>query len=86
MVHYFNMSSDGSLCYLVAGVVSVGLIIWGFMQIFGKQLASENDNQVIQRQLKGFALLLVAQIVLVLGSALCAGMGFTLKGLSKSLM
>ena len=77
--------SDGAICYLLVAVVSVALIVWGFMSVFGKQLASENDTQVIQRQLRGFALLLVAQIALVLGSSLCMGMGFSLKDLTKSI-
>jgi len=76
--------SDGLVCYALVAVVSVALIVYGFMQVLNKQIASENDIQVIQRQIRGFAFLMLAQVVLVLGSALCAGMGFSLKELSKA--
>ena len=85
MLPYFNMSSDSALCYIVVAVVSIALVVYGFLQILGKQLPSENDTQVIQRQIRGFAWLMLAQIVLVLGGALCAGMGFSLREITRSI-
>ena len=77
--------SDGAVCYLVVAAITIGLSVWGFIQIFQKQLASESDSQVLQRQLRGFALLVVAQIALFLGQSLCTGMGFSLKGLTRAM-
>lgn len=79
------MSSDGAVCYLVVAVASIALAVYGFMQVLGKQLASENDTQVIQRQIRGFAYLMLAQLVMVLGAGLCSGMGFSLKDLSRAM-
>jgi len=77
--------SDSAICYLLVAVASIGLVVYGFMQVLNKQLASENDVQVLQRQIRGFAFLMLAQIVLVLGSALCTGLGFSFKDLSKAI-
>lgn len=79
------MSDNASLCYLVVAIATIGLVIFGFTQILGKQLPAENDTQVIQRQIRGFAWLMLSQLVLVMGSSFCMGMGFTLKDVSRSL-
>ena len=44
-------------------IVALILLIIGFIFIFNKQSSSESDVQVVQRQLKGFALLILAPIV-----------------------
>lgn len=84
MVRYFNMS-DGALCYSLATIVSIGLLVYGFMQILGKQMPAENDSQVVQRQIRGFAFLMLAQVSLLLGMSLCSGMGFSLGGVFKAM-
>jgi hypothetical protein len=65
---------DG-LCYVATLAVSLGLVIYGFMMILQKAHPNENDTQVIQRQIRGFAYLLLSQIALILGVMLCAGFG-----------
>lgn len=79
------MSDNASLCYIVVAVATIGLVIFGFNKILTPQQHSENDTQVIQRQIRGFAWLMLSQIVLVLGSSMCMGMGFTLRDVSRSL-
>lgn len=70
-----------SLCFILVLTLCVGLVVHGFMQLLKKQGAGESDAQVTQRQLRGFAYLILAQIVLVLGMALCVGLN--LDGVKK---
>ncbi len=67
------MDSTLSLCSLSVMVVSVALIVYSFYLVFLQKSGGENDLNVIQRQLRGFALLIVANLVMVLGMILCAG-------------
>ena len=62
-----------SLCSLVVMLIAAILVIYSFMQIFQLQKAGENDLNVIQRQIRGFAILIVANLVILLGSMVCAG-------------
>lgn len=62
-----------SICSLLVLVASVGLTVYAFYMIFQVRNTTENDLNVVQRQLRGFALLMVANMVLVLGMMLCAG-------------
>ena len=62
-----------SVCSLVVLIVAVIVTIYAFYEIFQRNVAGENDVQGVQRQLRGFALLMVANIVMVLGMLLCAG-------------
>lgn len=66
--------SQLGLCSIIAIALSIALIVKGFMEILKLQLPGETDAQVIQRQLRGFAHLLLSQIVLVLGLSLCIGL------------
>lgn len=63
-----------SLCYILVLALCIGLVVYGFMQLLKKQMVGESDAQVQQRQLRGFAYLVLAQVVLVLGMALCVGL------------
>ena len=67
------MSHPMSLCSLLVMAAAVALIVFSFIGIFERQKAGESDSQVIQRQLRGFALLIVANLVMGVGMALCAG-------------
>ncbi len=71
------MANDSSaLCYLIVIIVSIGFLIWGFMDLLKKKQPYETtENQVISRQIRGAGLLLLSQLVLVLGTALCYGVG-----------
>ncbi len=81
------MANDGTqLCYLLVVIVSIGFLVWGFMDLLRQKLPSEKDRvDVISRQLRGFAFILVSQVVLVLGSAVCFGMTGGVAGLGKVL-
>jgi len=69
------MATDSAaLCYLIVLIVSIGFLIWGFMDLLRKKQHSEtSETQVISRQMRGIGLLLLSQVILVLGTALCYG-------------
>ena len=54
-------------------VASAALTVFAFYQIFQRRIDSENDLNVLQRQLRGFSLLLVSNLVMIVGMLLCAG-------------
>lgn len=62
-----------SLCSLAVMIAAAALTIYAFYIIFTRAQNSENDLNVVQRQLRGFALLMVANLVMILGMMLCAG-------------
>lgn len=65
-----------SLCYLVVIVLSVIFLIWGFMDLLRQRQAHETtETAVISRQMRGLGLILLSQVILVLGAALCYGLG-----------
>jgi len=79
------MDNNGTqLCYLLMVIVSIGFLVWGFMDLLKKQQSGENDVQVIQRQIRGFAFIMIAQVVLVVGSMICFGMSGGLDQLSRA--
>jgi hypothetical protein len=67
------MQTSQQLCFIATLAVALGLVIYGLMQIFKKEQASENDVQVVQRQIRGFAYLILAQVVMAAGMSLCSG-------------
>lgn len=67
------MSTTISLCSVAVMATAVALTIYAFYHIFMQKDDKENDLNVVQRQLRGFALLMVAQLVMILGMMLCAG-------------
>lgn len=68
------MDRAGSgLCYLITLVATVILAVYGFMNVLKDKQKSENNDAVVQRQLRGFGLLVLAQIVLLFGASLCYG-------------
>lgn len=66
--------SEAKLCFLLILAVSVALVIYGFAMVLKKQEAHEQEVDVVPRQLRGFGYLILAQLVLVLGAALCVGL------------
>lgn len=73
--------NNGSICFMITTILVVIIVIWGFMDVLKKKQPEEtSDTEVISRQIRGFGFLVLAQIVGVLGAALCAGSG-VLKGL-----
>ena len=69
------MATDSAaLCYLIVLIVSIGFLIWGFMDLLRRRQASEKtETSVISRQIRGAGLILLSQVILVLGTALCYG-------------
>jgi len=72
-----------SICYTVGGMIALGLMIYGFWCILKGRSNMESDLGVIQRQLRGFALLLVAQVALFIALGACTGVGVGLKKLTS---
>ena len=67
------MPDSGQLCYVVSLLVSVVFLIYGFILLLKKQQQNEDGTSVIQRQIRGFAFLLLSPIILSLGLSLCYG-------------
>jgi len=68
------MASTGiSLCSLLVMVAAVALFGYAYYHIFSQKQDGENDIQVIQRQIRGFALLMVANLTMIVGMTVCAG-------------
>jgi hypothetical protein len=77
-----------SICYIAAVVISIGITIWGLLEILRKKQDDEPTiNDTISRQIKGFGFLILSQIVLFLGISICFGFGggadAIYKGISK---
>ncbi len=66
-------STTISLCSLAIMVGAAALTVFAYYHIFQKKESKENDLNIIQRQIRGFALLMVANLVMLLGMLLCAG-------------
>jgi len=66
-------SSSMSMCSLAVMVLSLALLVYAYYHIFQQKQSGESDLEVIQRQIRGFALLLVSNLVMLVGMALCAG-------------
>lgn len=63
------------LCYLLVLIISIGFLVWGFMDLLRRQQPTEKaQTDVISRQIRGFAFIMLAQVVLLLGSMICFGL------------
>lgn len=69
-------NGDGAqLCYILVLIVAIGFLVWGFMDLLKKQQPNEKStSDVISRQIRGFAFILVSQVVLILGGMICFGL------------
>jgi len=75
---------DMSICYLLTVVLSIVLAIYGLMDILKQRQPREiTEQEVISRQIRGFGLLVLAQVVLLLGGASCAGLSSGIERLMK---
>lgn len=62
------------MCFGVVMVISLILLIIGFMDMFKHKTGQgKNEVQVISQQLRGIAFFLLSLVVLSLGIALCHG-------------
>ncbi|HMP31385.1 MAG TPA: hypothetical protein PKD85_17415 [Saprospiraceae bacterium] len=66
--------TEVGLCFLLVVLVSMALIIYGFSMVLRRRESHERDEDVVQRQLRGFGYLLLSQLVLIVGSAVCVGL------------
>jgi hypothetical protein len=67
-------------CFLIILGLSIAFLVYGFMELMRKPVgSSEANGATISRQLKGLAYIMLSQVVLVVGGALCLG------GVDKSL-
>jgi hypothetical protein len=74
------------VCYLITIVVSIGFIIYGFMELLKDRQHNEpTEVSVISRQIRGFAFLMLAQVILVLGAMICYGSSEGLLDFGKKL-
>lgn len=63
-----------SVCYMLALLVSLAVLVYGFMYMLRKPEADEKSySEVISRQLRGLGLVILAPIVLSLLSSICFG-------------
>ncbi len=70
---------EKNICFIGVLILSIAFLVYGFMDLMKKPAGREGDVGTISRQLKGFAFIMLSQVVLVLGGALCLG------GMDKSL-
>jgi len=61
------------LCFVLVLILVVGLFSWGMSDIIKPRMASESSGDQTNRQLRGNGLLIMALVVLLLGSMLCFG-------------
>lgn len=73
-----------SICSLVTLVAGAILVLVAFYNIFKGRMAKESEVEVVQRQLRGFATLTVANIIMVLGTLMCAGGLMSVLNLGKN--
>jgi hypothetical protein len=80
-------NGDGAqLCYLLVLIVAIGFLVWGFMDLLKKQQPNEKtQTDVISRQIRGFAFIMLSQVVLLLGSMICFGLSGGIDQLGKAL-
>jgi hypothetical protein len=70
------MSMLVSLCSLAVLAAAITVIVYAFIGIFQEKQPGENDLNVIQRQIRSFALLIVSNLIMVVGMAFCSGQLF----------
>ena len=75
---------DMSICYILAIAVSVALAAYGLFDILKQRQPDEiTEQEVISRQIRGFGLLVLAQVVMLVGGATCAGLSSGMERLMK---
>ena len=73
------MAGEKNICFIAVLILSIAFLVYGFMDLMRKPAGGNYNAEHISKQLKGFAFIMLSQVVLVLGGALCLG------GLEKSL-
>ena len=65
------MDDATALCYMLVLIFSIAFLVWGFMDLLKKPSSGSASMDTISRQLRGFAFIMLSQVILVLGSAIC---------------
>ncbi len=65
------MANGSELCYFIALIVSIGFLIYGFMELLKQQRTGESQTAVISRQIRGFAFIMLAPIIMGLSAGIC---------------
>lgn len=87
-----SSNSDTQLLCLFISLIAIGFLIWGFIELLkpSSKLEQTGANKkgekvtvaTVSRQIRGFAIVVLAYIILGMGMALCAPGGL-LSGASK---
>ena len=78
--------NNTQLCYLLILIVAIGFLVWGFMDLLKRQQPHEKTTaDIISRQIRGFAFIMVSQVVLIFGSMICFGLTGGIKQLGKAI-
>ena len=92
-----SSSSEGAqICYLLILLISIGFLIWGFIELLRPSGHNEQEGKnkkgekvtaaTISRQIRGFALIMLAHIVFVLGIAVCTRLTGGVSGAAKKIL
>ena len=68
------MNQLGNICVLLAVLLSLYVVYVGFKEAIDKKRPAEPDMHVVQRQLRGFAHLMLAPVVLLIGVLVCGAL------------
>lgn len=68
------MNQLGNICVLLAVLLSLYVVYVGFKEAIDKKRPDEPDMHVVQRQLRGFAHLMLAPVVLLIGVLVCGAL------------
>jgi hypothetical protein len=62
-----------STCTVITALISLAILIWGFVMIFRKKEMGDSDVKQVSEQIKGFGLVLLSMYVLTIGISICVG-------------
>lgn len=84
IILFTQINMNESACAIVTLIISLALVVYGFMLILRQKPRHENDLHKISDQMRGFAFLVLSQIVFVVGMSICYNR--ELFGLGRQLM
>lgn len=68
------MNQLGNICVLLSVLLSLYVVYVGFKETIDKKKPGEPDMHVVQRQLRGFAHVMLAPIILLIGLLVCGAL------------
>ena len=60
------------VCNILTSILAIYIVVIAFQMIFDQKKGGLNDLQVIQKQLKGFAVLQLSPLILMASGLVCA--------------